>query len=66
MTVTVMPPDRRVSGTEHITYLNNSPDTLPGLVIKLFQNYHKPGAPRVRRRVRGVPHLRRSTSTPSP
>jgi hypothetical protein len=46
MTITVMPPDRRVSGTEGITYWNESPDTLPGLVIKLFQNYHEPGAAR--------------------
>jgi hypothetical protein len=46
ITVTAMPPDRRIAGTERITYVNNSPDTLPGLVIKLFQNYHKPGAPR--------------------
>jgi hypothetical protein len=47
MTVTVMPPDRRVTGTEHITYLNASPDTLESLVIRLFQNYHQPGAPRL-------------------
>ncbi len=46
MTITVMPPDRRVSGTERIIYVNNSPDTLPGVVIKLFQNYHRPGAAR--------------------
>ncbi len=46
MTLTVMPPDRRVSGTERITYVNNSPDSLPFLVIKLFQNYHRPGAAR--------------------
>ncbi len=46
MTVTVMPPDRRVSGKEQITYVNDSPDTLPSLVIKLFQNYHQAGAPR--------------------
>ncbi len=46
MTITVMPPDRRVSGTEQITYWNDSPDTLPNLVVKLFQNYHQPGAAR--------------------
>ncbi|MEO9018975.1 MAG: M1 family metallopeptidase [Gemmatimonadaceae bacterium] len=44
--LTVMPPDRAIHGTEQITYVNNSPDTLPGLVIKLFLNIHKPGAPR--------------------
>lgn len=44
--LTVMPPDRTVRGTEQITYANNSPDTLKNLVIKLFLNIHKPGAPR--------------------
>jgi hypothetical protein len=46
ITVTAMPPDRTVKGTEQITYANNSPDTLRTLVIKLFLNIHKPGAPR--------------------
>jgi hypothetical protein len=46
ITVTVAPPERTVRGTEQITYYNNSPDTLRGLVIKLFQNIHRPGAPR--------------------
>ncbi|HEY9426473.1 MAG TPA: M1 family metallopeptidase [Gemmatimonadaceae bacterium] len=46
MTVKVMPPDRTVRGSERITYTNNSPDTLNALVIKLFLNIHKPGAPR--------------------
>ena len=44
--LTVMPPDRTIRGTEQITYANNSPDTLHSLVIKLFGNIHKPGAPR--------------------
>jgi peptidase M1-like protein len=44
--LTVMPPNRAVNGTEQITYANNSPDTLRSLVIKLFLNIHKPGAPR--------------------
>lgn len=48
ITVTTAPPDRNVSGTEQITYVNNSPDTLRRLVIKLFANIHKPGAPRAR------------------
>ncbi len=46
ITITTLPPDRRVSGSEQIAYTNNSPDTLHRLVIKLFDNYHKPGAPR--------------------
>ncbi len=46
MTVTAAPPDRTVKGTEQITYLNNSPDTLRRLMVKLFLNIHRPGAPR--------------------
>ncbi|MGI9090612.1 MAG: M1 family metallopeptidase [Gemmatimonadaceae bacterium] len=46
ITVTATPPDPTVRGTEQITYLNNSPDSLRNLVIKLFLNIHKPGAPR--------------------
>ncbi|MEO7101811.1 MAG: M1 family metallopeptidase [Gemmatimonadaceae bacterium] len=44
--VTLNPPDRLIKGTEKISYANNSPDTLRMLVIKLFGNIHKPGAPR--------------------
>ena len=47
ITVTAMPPDRTVRGSEQITYVNNSPDTLAHPVIKLFLNIHKPGAPRM-------------------
>ena len=46
ITVTAMPPDRNIKGTEQITYINNSPDTLRALTLKLFLNIHKPGAPR--------------------
>ncbi|HEY1951263.1 MAG TPA: M1 family metallopeptidase [Gemmatimonadaceae bacterium] len=44
--VTALPPDRNIRGTEEITYFNNSPDTLPGVVLKLLLNIHQPGAPR--------------------
>ena len=44
--ITAMPPDRNIKGSETITYINNSPDTLRNTVIKLFLNIHKPGAPR--------------------
>ena len=44
--VTTAPPARLVSGMELITYYNESPDTLRQLVIKLFMNSHRPGAPR--------------------
>lgn len=47
ITVTALPPDRNIKGKEEITYVNNSPDTLENLVIKLFLNIHKPGAPRL-------------------
>lgn len=46
ITITAMPPDRSVKGSEKITYYNNSNDTLNALTIKLFLNIHKPGAPR--------------------
>ncbi|GJG88773.1 peptidase [Gemmatimonadetes bacterium T265] len=46
ITVTALPPDRTVRGSEQITYHNDSPDTLRALVFKLFLNIHKPGAPR--------------------
>lgn len=44
ITMTVLPPDRNVRGTEQISYVNNSPDTLRNLVIKLILNIHKPEA----------------------
>src|SRR4051812_36795557 len=44
--LTVAPPDRNIRGTETITYVNESPDTLRRIVMKLFMNIHKPGAPR--------------------
>src|SRR6266566_3303790 len=44
--ITALPPDRTIRGSEQVTYMNNSPDTLRNPVIKLFLNIHKPGAPR--------------------
>ena len=44
ITVTAAPPDRTIKGTEDITYINNSPDTLQHLVIKLILNIHRPNA----------------------
>jgi hypothetical protein len=35
-----------IKGTEQITYVNNSPDTLKRLNMKLILNIHKPGAAR--------------------
>lgn len=46
ISVTALPPDRNIRGTEEITYFNNSPDTLSRLHLKLFLNIHKPGASR--------------------
>ncbi|HKK44636.1 MAG TPA: M1 family metallopeptidase [Balneolaceae bacterium] len=48
ITITAEPPNRTIHGTEQIVYRNDSPDTLKTLVIKLFMNVHKPGAPRGR------------------
>jgi hypothetical protein len=44
--ITAAPPERTISGEEHIVYFNNSPDTLRAPVIKLILNIHKPGAVR--------------------
>ena len=44
--VTAMPPDRNIKGTETITYVNNSPDTLSFGIVKLLVNVHQPEAPR--------------------
>lgn len=46
--ITAKPPNRTITGSEQIVYENNSPDTLNYLIIKLFMNVHKPGAPRER------------------
>ncbi|MEP6926093.1 MAG: M1 family metallopeptidase [Ginsengibacter sp.] len=47
ITVTALPPDRNIKGTERISYINNSPDTLDVLAFKFIQNIHKPGVSRL-------------------
>ena len=44
ISLTTSPPNRNVSGTEQIVYMNNSPDTLRTLVMRIIVNIHKPGA----------------------
>src|SRR5437868_13298954 len=44
--ITALPPDRTIKGSETISYINNSPDTIRNPSIKLLLNIHKPGAPR--------------------
>lgn len=46
ITVTALPPDRTIQGTETIVYTNNSPDTLKVLDFRLICNIHKPGIAR--------------------
>ena len=46
ITITARPPDRDIRGRERISYVNNSPDTLRSLTIRLIQNIHKPGVAR--------------------
>lgn len=43
---TLDPVSGRVSGTESVTYLNRSPDTLDVLFVHLRQNVYAPGSPR--------------------
>ncbi|HKI46215.1 MAG TPA: M1 family metallopeptidase [Balneolales bacterium] len=45
ITILAKPPNRTISGSEQIVYFNESPDTLKNLVIKLFMNTHRTGAP---------------------
>lgn len=47
ITITALPPDRTIKGSEQISYINNSPDTLRVLVFKFIQNIHKPGVTRL-------------------
>jgi hypothetical protein len=44
ITIEALPPGRIIKGTETIVYSNNSPDTLPFIVLRTIQNIHKPGA----------------------
>lgn len=46
ISINVAPPNRTVSGTEEITYTNNSPDALENIVFRLTLNSHAPEAPR--------------------
>src|SRR3954454_1410258 len=46
ISISVAPPNRAVTGSEDITYTNNSPDTLKTLIIRLELNSHQPEAPR--------------------
>jgi hypothetical protein len=46
ISISVAPPNPNVKGIEHITYVNNSPDTLSRLNMKLIMNIHRPGAAR--------------------
>jgi hypothetical protein len=46
ISITALPPDRTVKGTEQITYFNNSTDTLKRLNMKLILNIHRKGAAR--------------------
>jgi hypothetical protein len=46
ITLTTSPPNRNVTGTEQIVYVNHSPDTLSRLAIRFIVNIHKPGATR--------------------
>lgn len=45
--VTATPPNRTIKGTEDVVYINNSPDTLKLLNMKLILNIHRPGAARL-------------------
>ena len=44
--LSVNPPNRTVTGSETVTYINNSPDVLKGMMLRLICNLHKYQAPR--------------------
>lgn len=44
--VSFSPVSRLVAGSEEVTYINNSPDTLHEIWFKLYPNYYQKGAPR--------------------
>ncbi|MBD1391518.1 M1 family metallopeptidase [Mucilaginibacter glaciei] len=48
ISITTNPPGRMVKGAEQVTYINNSPDTLRRINMKLILNIHRPGAARDR------------------
>jgi len=48
MSASLNPDDTTVTGSETITYQNNSPDTLDRVVLNLGQNVYAPGNPRDR------------------
>src|ERR1700733_11716671 len=43
ISLTVTPPNTTISGVEQISYVNNSPDTLKSLNMKLIVNVHRGG-----------------------
>jgi len=47
ISIKVTPPNNVITGTEQITYVNHSPDTLNMLDFKVIMNIHKPGAARL-------------------
>lgn len=46
ISITAMPPGRTIRGSESITYINNSPNALNNIIIRIIANIHKPGAVR--------------------
>lgn len=44
ISITAVPPDRTIKGSENIVYFNESPDTLNTIVFRLWLNFHKAGA----------------------
>ncbi|MEP6902485.1 MAG: M1 family metallopeptidase [Actinomycetota bacterium] len=46
ISLSVAPPNKTVTGTEEITYTNNSPNPLESIVFRLTLNVHTPEAPR--------------------
>ncbi len=46
ISIAANPPNQNIAGEESITYINNSPDSLKSLLIRLVENIHKTGTGR--------------------
>ena len=47
--VSVFPNEKKIEGSEEVTYYNNSPDVLDKIIIRLYHDVYKKGNPRSRK-----------------
>ncbi|MDB5087027.1 MAG: hypothetical protein JWR09_1021 [Mucilaginibacter sp.] len=54
ISVSMMPPNKTITGVEDITYINNSPDALSSLNMKLIVNVHRGRTPTAANAPQGI------------